>query len=119
MCSSDLSWSVLDHDRTPKLGYGALRDACRSVLPMVDPRTGAVHVVSEARTPIPDAAVTVRVDGREHRFAGEVAPGAVTYVGTVGGLTGATSAEVVLDHPGGSIRNGYDLVLTWLRIVSG
>ena len=33
--------------------------------------------------------------------------------------TPATSAEVVLDHPGGSIRNGYDLILTWLRIVSG
>lgn len=114
-----ISWSVLDHEREPKLGYGALRDACRSVLPMVDPRTGAVHVVSESRTPITDATVTVRVDGRTHRFGGDVAPRAVTYVGAVAGLPGATTAEVVLDHPGGSIRNGYDLLLTWLRVVSG
>ncbi|MCV5533332.1 glycoside hydrolase family 2, partial [Escherichia coli] len=30
-----VSWSVLDHERVPKRGYGALRDACRPVLPMV------------------------------------------------------------------------------------
>ena len=44
-----VTWSVLDHDRVPKAGYAALRDACRTVLPMLEPRAGLVHVVSEGR----------------------------------------------------------------------
>lgn len=114
-----VSWSVLDHERVPKLGFGALRDACRTVLPMIEPRTGAIHVVSEQRAPLHDARVTVRIDGREQVFTGDVGPGGVTYVATVEGLPGAEAAEVVLDHPDLTVRNGYDLLLTWLRIVTG
>ena len=36
-----VTWSVLDHERMPKLGYEALREACRTVLPMLEPRRGA------------------------------------------------------------------------------
>ena len=58
-----VTWSVLDHDRRPKAGHGALTAACRSVLPMVDPRTGHVHVANELRTPFPGAEIEVRIGG--------------------------------------------------------
>ena len=44
-----VSWSVLDHERVPKRGYFAVRDACRPILPMVEPRAGLVHVVNDTR----------------------------------------------------------------------
>src|SRR6185436_20874601 len=53
-----VTWSVLDHARVRKAGYAALRDACRTVLPMLEPRTGLVHVVSERRDALPGAVVT-------------------------------------------------------------
>src|SRR5205814_6605705 len=60
-----VTWSVLDHDRLPKDGLAALTAACRPVLPMVDPRTGHVHVANELRTPCPGAEIEVRSgDGR-------------------------------------------------------
>jgi beta-mannosidase len=106
-----VTWSVLDHARAPKRAYAALRDACRPVLPMVEPRAGLVHVVSELRTPLPDAVVEVEVDGRVHRWAGDVAPDAVTYIGTVDiGL--AVDVEVAVSHPViGTVRNRYPLLV--------
>ena len=60
-----VTWSVLDHERVAKAGYGALAAACRSVLPMLDPRTGAVHVANELRLPLAGAVIEVRLGGRE------------------------------------------------------
>jgi len=114
-----VSWSVLDHERVPKLAFGALRDSCRSLLPMVEPREGLVHVVNETAERLPDARVTVRVDDREHVFAGDVTPHGLTFVGRVGPLIGAERAEVVLDHPGHRIEHRYDLLLPWLGIGTG
>jgi beta-mannosidase len=106
-----VTWSVLDHERRPKRGYAAMRDACRPVLPMLEPRHGLVHVVSERREPLIGAVVEVRVDGRVHRFAGDVAADAVTYIGTVE-LEDAVDVDVVLEHPTvGRIENRYPLLI--------
>ena len=45
-------FGLLDHERVPKRAYAAVRDACRPVLAMVDPRTGNVHVVNDTRRAI-------------------------------------------------------------------
>ncbi len=104
-----VTWSVLDHDRVEKAGYGALRDACRSVLPMLDPRTGAVHVANELRRPLPGAVVEVRVGGREWRFAGDLAADSLAFVGRVDVPEEASVAEVTLTHDEvGTVVNGYD-----------
>ena len=63
-----VTWSVLDHERGAKRGYAALRDACRSVLPMIEPRAGLVHVASERRHDLA---------GRGHRGDGRPAAGSV------------------------------------------
>ena len=95
-----VTWSVLDHERRPKPGHAALAAACRSVLPMVDPRTGHVHVVNELRRPFPGAEIEVRI-GDEHlalrrrpgrRLAGLRRDGPLPP-----GCTGLSS--VVLHHP--------------------
>jgi beta-mannosidase len=102
-----VTWSVLDHARVPKRGFAALRDACRPVLPMVEPRAGLVHVVSELRVPLPGAVVEVRVDGRVHRFEGDVSADAVTYVGTVD-VSSATDVAVSIEHDTlGRVDNVY------------
>jgi beta-mannosidase len=106
-----ITWSVLDHARRPKRGYGALRDACRPVLPVLDPRTGDVHVVSERPEALADAVVDVALDGIRRRFTGEVAADAVTFVARVP-LDDAVDVEVVLEHPRtGRVVNRYPLLL--------
>ena len=78
-----VTWSVLDHERVPKAGYEALRDACRPVLPMLDPRSGAVHVVNE-EGPVPAVEVQVTArDGFLGHWGGELAADAVSYIGRV------------------------------------
>jgi beta-mannosidase len=92
-----ITWSVLDHERGPKLGYGALRDACRPVIVVADrlPATVApgaalaldVHVVSDLRAPVDDARVTatLRWPGGDHtwRWGGSIDPDACERVGTI------------------------------------
>jgi beta-mannosidase len=102
-----VTWSVLDHERTPKRAYAALRDACRPVLGLVDPRTGNVHVVSEAPDRLDDAVVSVDVDGRRRSFSGSIEPRAVTFVGRAE-VSGARAIEVIVEHPGvGRVVNAY------------
>jgi beta-mannosidase len=106
-----VTWSVLDHERRPKRGYAALRDACRGVLPVLDPRTGDVHVVSERADALTGATVDVALDGRHWRFQGEVGADRVTFVGRVV-LDDAVDVEVVLEHPLlGRVVNRYPLLL--------
>ena len=62
-----MTWSVLDHDRRPKAGYGALAEACRPVIVVAErpPAVVApgdalaldVHVVSDLRHPVTGATV--------------------------------------------------------------
>jgi beta-mannosidase len=113
-----VTWSVLDHERRPKLGHAALRAACRSVLPMLEPRRGLLHVASELRHPLTGVEVEAHLDGRVRRFTGDIAPGAVGYVGGVHLDRRTTSVVLVLRHPAvGEVRNEYDNLLEWLRIV--
>ena len=102
-----VTWSVLDHTRVPKRGYDALRDACRPVLPMLDPRTGAVHVVSELRAQLPGAEIEVMLDGRPRRFRGHVPADGLAYVGSVD-ARGAREVVVTLEHfDTGTVVNRY------------
>jgi beta-mannosidase len=103
-----VTWSVLDHARVEKPGYATLRDACRPVLPMIEPREGLVHVASELRDSLGDAVVDVTGDTRRlGRFTGEIAADAVTYIGRVD-LDGVSEASVTLEHPTlGRIENRY------------
>lgn len=94
-----VTWSVLDHERVPKRGYAALRDACRPVLGMLEPREGLVHVVNETRHALAGAVVTVEVDGHERRFTGDVPADAIGYVGRVD-VAGVYQARVVVEAPG-------------------
>ena len=107
-----VTWSVLDHERVEKSGYATLRDACRPVLPMVEPRKGLVHVASELRDELTDAIIEVRGDARRLGcFTGAIDAAAVTYVGRVD-LDGVTEAAVTLEHPElGRIENRYDPLL--------
>ena len=67
-----VTWSVLGHDRAPKLAYEALQAACRPVIVVADrlPATVApgdalaldVHVVSDLRTQVDDAEITATPD---------------------------------------------------------
>ncbi|HYV58438.1 MAG TPA: hypothetical protein VFA62_00050 [Acidimicrobiia bacterium] len=107
-----VTWSVLDHERVAKRGYAALRDACRPVLPMIEPREGLVHVVSERADDLAGAVVEVHGDRRRlARFSGDISADAVTYVGRID-LDDVAGARAVLEHPSiGRIENGYDALL--------
>ncbi len=101
-----VTWSVLDHQRKPKLAYEALRDACRPVIVVADRlpatlRPGDsidldVHVVSDLRTEIAEAEVAAHLswtgDGRSWRWAGDLPADECVRVGTV--------SIVVPDAPG-------------------
>jgi beta-mannosidase len=106
-----VGFGVVDHARVPKRGYGAVRDACRPVLPMVDPRTGNVHVVNDGRATIDDAVIEVAVDGRVRRWTGDVGTERAVFVGRVD-LTDAVDVEAVLMHAAiGRVTNRYPLVV--------
>jgi beta-mannosidase len=111
-----VTWSVLGHDRAPKLGYEALREACRPVIVVADrlPSTVEpgralaldVHVVSDERAPIEGAVVTARLawGGGEHtwRWGGEIPADACVRIGTVQALApdrpGPLSLELELRY---------------------
>lgn len=98
---------MLDHERRPKVAYAALQDACRSVLPMLEPRTGHVHVANEIRRPLAGAVVEVVLDGRSWRFEGDVPADSLTFVGRVDVSMETSFAEVTLTHPELQVRNTY------------
>ena len=90
-----VSWSVLDHERVPKLGYHAVEQACRPVIVVADrlPARIApgqrleleVHVVSDLRHALEGAQVSAHLSwagGSQHwRFAGDVPPDSCVRVG--------------------------------------
>ena len=92
-----VTWSVLGHDRQPKLGYAALSAACLPVIVVADRlpssvRPGAnldldVHVVSDLRRPLDGCVVTARLvwtgGEREWRFGGDVGNDECVLVGHV------------------------------------
>lgn len=90
-----VSWSVLDHERVPKLGYQAVMDACRPVIVVADRLPAHVnpgdsllldlHVVSDLRIAVEDALVTARLawpgGTMQWRFAGEVPADSCVRIG--------------------------------------
>lgn len=109
-----VTWSVLDHARRPKKGYGALRDACRPLLPVLDPRTGAVHVVHEGDEPLVGAVVEARVGRSHRRWQGDIASDDVTFVGRIAIDDAGRSeeAEISVSHSRcGEVVNTYSPLL--------
>jgi beta-mannosidase len=92
-----VTWSVLGHDRLPKAGYEALREACRPVIVVADrlPEEVSVgqalaldvHVVSDLRTQVDDVEVTACLDwtggSRTWRWRGDIPADVCQRVGTV------------------------------------
>jgi beta-mannosidase len=92
-----VSWSVLDHERVPKLAYGAVQRACTPVAVIADRPPDFVtpgddlqldvHAVNDLRTAVDPAVVDVvaRWAGGERswRFGGAVPPDDCVKVGTV------------------------------------
>jgi hypothetical protein len=78
---------------------------------MVEPRDGLVHVVSERRDLLVGAVVEVHVDGRTHRWTGDVEPDAVTFIGRVE-LADAVDVEASVTHDAiGAVANRYPLLV--------
>jgi beta-mannosidase len=104
-----VSWSVLDHERRPKLGLGALALACAPVIVVADrlPATVRpgdafaldVHVVSDLRRPLTDLTCTATLSwpggAQRWRFAGSVPADACARIGTL-------QVEVPDDLPAGA-----------------
>jgi beta-mannosidase len=92
-----ISWSLLDHERVPKLAWHALIEACRPVIVTADRLPAEVvagetlaldvHVVSDLRQPVGDLEIraVLRWEGgaQRWRFAGAVAADTVARVGTL------------------------------------
>jgi beta-mannosidase len=127
-----VSWSVLDHERVPKLGWEALRRACAPVIVVADrpPEVVApgeelaldVHVVNDLRRRIEDAVVDITASWaggtRRWRFGGEIGQDECTRVGTIG-LTvpdtlGALSIDLVLTAGDSILTNHYSTAVTHL-----
>jgi len=95
-CEPAVTWSVLDVDRRPKLGYRAVSDVCRPVIAVADRLPAEVvtgehhhidlHVISDLRHPV-EAGLSARWswDGgsTERRFASTVPPDTVSWVATL------------------------------------
>ena len=106
-----VTWSVLDHQRRPKLGYEALQDACRPVIVVADrlPATVApgealaldVHVVSDLRAAVHDARVTARLEwpGGHHewRWGGDIPADECVRVGTLQAVVPEAEGPLCLD----------------------
>lgn len=87
-----VTWSVVDHLRNPKDGFGALRDASAPVLVMADWPDESywpgqeirldLWVVSELRRPLGGLRLVAEFAGEEQEWAGDVAADSVARVGT-------------------------------------
>jgi beta-mannosidase len=121
-----VTWSVLDHERRPKLAYEALRAACRPVIVVADrlPARVApgqaialdVHVVSDRRTAIDGARVAARLSwprGEQRwRWGGDIPADACVRVSTlqfvVPNVPGDLDLDLELRLPDGEgVTNRY------------
>ena len=106
-----VSWSVLDHQRVPKLGYTAVAEACRPVIVVADrlPATMTpgdsvsvrIHVVSDLHRALEDVRVTAVVDAagetREWNWEGDIGADECSYVGSIDVRAPYVAGGVTLD----------------------
>jgi beta-mannosidase len=106
-----ISWSVLDHERTPKAAYLALVDACRPLIVVADrlPVTVQpgealaldVHVVSDLRDPVPGARVDAELSwaggSSVWHWEGDVPADGCVLVGTLQALVPDVRGVLSLD----------------------
>jgi beta-mannosidase len=120
-----VTWSVLDHERVPKLGYEALAAACAPVIVTADRPAAAyqpgdtlaldVHVVSDLRVPVAECRVTatLRWDGGSASWSwvGAVPSDSCVRVGMVRAVApeapGPLDLELTLDADEVKATNRY------------
>ena len=107
----NVSASVLDHERVPKLAYATVRDACAPVLVVADVPPDwtnpgdtlrfDVHLVNDRRTLLDDATVAVTVtwpgDSSTWTFGGPVEADDVVKVGAVSMTIPETLGELAVE----------------------
>jgi beta-mannosidase len=124
-----VTWSLLDHERKPKLGLAALRAVCAPVIVVADRPAVSyaggdlldldVHVVSDLRHQVASAVVTADLTwpggGRSWRWEGDIPADSCVRVGTVGvelpARPGPLSLEVRVTGAGADAAARYDSVI--------
>lgn len=109
-----VSWSVLDAQRTPKLGFAALRDACAPIIVVADrlpdrldvgqPIETAVYAVSDVRIANRDMVTRLHLSWRTHGraeertwgWAGDLPPDAAVRVGVARWTVPSADTHVTL-----------------------
>jgi beta-mannosidase len=110
---ASVTWSVLGHDRQPKLGYQALADACAPVLLVTDPLpltahpgervVTDVHVINDLRIALDDMLLSVYLsygeEGRQHvrTWNGSAPADSCIRVGRLDLLVPAAKGELVIE----------------------
>jgi beta-mannosidase len=125
-----VTWSVLDHERVPKLGYEALAAACAPVIVTADRPAATyepgdavaldVHVVSDLRLPVENvrATATLRWGGGSASWSweGDIAADSCVRVGMVRAVVpdapGPLVLELSLDADDVKAANRYESVIT-------
>ena len=125
-----VTWSVLDHQREPKLGFDALAAACAPVIvvadrPAAEYRPGDalaldVHVVSDVREPIEGARLEARLvwngGSHERSFAGDIPADSCVRVTTlqvvVPDAPGPLTLDLTLEGSGVKAANRYEATIT-------
>ena len=109
-----VSWSVLDHERNPKLGFNAVADACRPVIVVADrlpvsmepgQRTSIdIHAVSDLHRALEDAQVmavlTTTAAGGESRqwiWEGDIAADECCRIGAIDVIAPYAEGQITLD----------------------
>ncbi len=126
-----VTWSVLGHDRKPKLAYEALQAACRPVIVVADrlpealspgePLALDVHVVSDRRDVVADAETTAVLTWagggrRTWRWRGDVPADRCQRVGTIQIVAPDAPGPLVLElmcrYAGETSDNRYEARVT-------
>jgi len=120
-----VTWSILDADREPKLGYRYVRDACADVIvcaqwPAATYAPGEqvaldLYVVSDLRRPLHDLELEASLGASTHRYRGEVDADSTAHAGRFTApappAPGTYRLELSLCDSGGSAlaTNSYDV----------
>lgn len=125
-----VSWSLLDHERVPKLGWEALKRSCAPVIVVADrpPEVVApgetlsldVHVVNDLRHMIGGAVVDITASwsggSRRWRFGGDIERDECVRVGTISmdvpDTLGALTIDVILTAGELIQTNRYSTAIT-------